>query len=65
MPPGVEDFVINSNQQLICANKSSILRLNESGTWSILTDLKTLNITNIGRIALFGNRLVLVNRNAS
>jgi len=65
MPPGVEDFVINSNQQLICASKSSILRLTESGTWSILTDLKALNINNIGRLAIFGNRLVLVNMNAS
>lgn len=65
MPLGVEDFVIDGNQQIICAHKSSILRLNEAGTWSILTDLKIFNINNIGRLAMFGNRLVLVNMKAS
>lgn len=65
MPLGVEDFVIDSNQQIICANKSSILRLNESGIWRILTDLKTFHINNIGRLAKNGNRLILVNMNAS
>lgn len=65
MPHGVEDFVIDENQQIICAQKSSILRLNDAGSWRILIDLKSFNINNIGRLAMIGNRLVLVNLKSS
>lgn len=65
MPTGIEDFVLNSNQQVLCANGSNLLRLSESGSWNVLADLKKFNIKNIGRLALFENRLVLVNMTSS
>jgi hypothetical protein len=60
MPAGTEDFTLDENGNVICANDSKLLKLSKEGHWQLLIDLKPLKIGNINRIAMNKNLIALV-----
>ncbi len=60
MPPGTEDFVLDQNHNLLCASDTKLYKLSKEGRWQMLTDLTTLKIKNINRIAIKNNLVAVV-----
>ncbi|MBP8725182.1 MAG: hypothetical protein KBF37_00885 [Saprospiraceae bacterium] len=61
MPAGTQDFALDASEQIYCASKGRILRLNANGLWNELIDLSTAGLRDIRRIAIRGNLLAFVN----
>jgi hypothetical protein len=60
MPVGTEDFVLNENGTIFCANDSKVFKLTYDGHWQTLIDLMPLDIRNINRLAISKDQMAVV-----